>query len=110
MAFRIISYILDLNVLVCQQAYDNENTQNILTVGTYSEGNLLVVYEINRQVFPTAPSPTTTHLIVCISVLSDSAGKTLAEGRSKNSLIFYNQINIRHETNLGCLMVNVSFD
>lgn len=40
-----------------------------LTVGTYSEGNLLVVYEINKQVFPTAPSPTTTHLIVCISVL-----------------------------------------
>ena len=50
------------------------------TVGTYSEGNLFVVYEIKRQVldvsscthagpstyFPTAPSPTTTHLIVCI--------------------------------------------
>ena len=35
-------------------------------MGTYSEGNLLVVYEINKQVFPTAPSPTTTHLIVCI--------------------------------------------
>ena len=37
-----------------------------LTVGTYSEGNLLVVYEINKQVLPTAPSPTTTHLMVCI--------------------------------------------
>ena len=50
------------------------------TVGTYSEGNLFVVYEIKRQVlvvsscfqtegatyFPTAPSPTTTHLMVCI--------------------------------------------
>ena len=36
------------------------------TVGTYSDGNLLVVYEIRRQVFPTAPSPTTTHLIVCM--------------------------------------------
>jgi hypothetical protein len=31
-------------------------------VGTYSEGNLFVVYEMSRQVFPTAPSPTTTHL------------------------------------------------
>lgn len=30
------------------------------TVGTYSLGNLFVVYEIKRQVFPTAPSPTTT--------------------------------------------------
>ena len=38
----------------------------VLTVGTYSEGNLLVVYEIRRQVLPTAPSPTTTHLMVCI--------------------------------------------
>lgn len=55
---------------------------DILTVGTYSEGNLFVVYDIKRQVYivlytltrenkkiltlPTAPSPTTTHLIVCI--------------------------------------------
>jgi len=56
------------------------------TVGTYSEGNLFVVYEIKRHVlfvnigpvftawklvvthFPTAPSPTTTHLIVCMVV------------------------------------------
>lgn len=38
-----------------------------LTVGTYSDGNLFVVYEIKRQVLPTAPSPTTTHLIVCIA-------------------------------------------
>lgn len=29
-----------------------------------------MVYEINRQVLPTAPSPTTTHLIVCIFPLS----------------------------------------
>ena len=64
------------------------------TVGTYSDGNLFVVYEISRpkswekrigqknvylcsvlpsvrsrvniQVFPTAPSPTTTHFMVCI--------------------------------------------
>ena len=36
------------------------------TVGTYSDGNLLVVYDMRRQVFPTAPSPTTTHLIVCM--------------------------------------------
>jgi cell division control protein 42 len=26
------------------------------TVGTYSDGNLFVVYEMRRQVFPTAPS------------------------------------------------------
>lgn len=37
-----------------------------LTVGTYSDGNLLVVYDIRRHVFPTAPSPTTTHLMVCM--------------------------------------------
>ena len=37
-----------------------------LTVGTYSLGNLFVVQEINKQVFPTAPSPTTTHFMVCI--------------------------------------------
>lgn len=54
----------------------NKKNTKILTVGTYSDGNLLVVYEINKQVFPTAPSPTTTHLIVCISVLSDSAVNT----------------------------------
>nr|CAD7442289.1 unnamed protein product [Timema bartmani] len=35
----------------------------MLTVGTYSEGNLLVVYEIKRHVLPTAPSPTTTHFM-----------------------------------------------
>lgn len=39
----------------------------MLTVGTYSLGNLFVVYEISRHVFPTAPSPTTTHLMVCIA-------------------------------------------
>lgn len=33
------------------------------TVGTYSPGKLSVVYEINMQVFPTVPSPTTTHFI-----------------------------------------------
>ena len=38
----------------------------ILTVGTYSEGNLFVVYEMSKHVLPTAPSPTTTHLIVCM--------------------------------------------
>ena len=31
-------------------------------MGTYSEGNLFVVYDIRRHVLPTAPSPTTTHL------------------------------------------------
>jgi len=33
------------------------------TVGTYSPGKLSVVYEISMQVFPTVPSPTTTHLM-----------------------------------------------
>ena len=42
--------------------------EGLLTVGTYSDGNLLVVYEMSRQVLPTAPSPTTTHFIVCILV------------------------------------------
>ena len=32
-------------------------------VGTYSPGNEFVVYEISIQVFPTDPSPTTTHFI-----------------------------------------------
>ena len=35
----------------------------INTVGTYSPGNLFVVYDMSKHVFPTAPSPTTTHLI-----------------------------------------------
>jgi hypothetical protein len=35
-------------------------------VSTHSPGKALVVYEIRRHVFPTAPSPTTTHLIACI--------------------------------------------
>ncbi len=33
------------------------------TVGTYSPGKLSVVYEMSMQVFPTVPSPTTTHLM-----------------------------------------------
>lgn len=36
---------------------------NTYTVGTYSPGKLSVVYDISIQVLPTAPSPTTTHLI-----------------------------------------------
>ena len=44
------------------------NKMKALTVGTYSLGNLFVVYEINRHVLPTAPSPTTTHLMVCILI------------------------------------------
>ncbi len=39
----------------------------ILTVG--SDGNLFV-NETKRQVLPTAPSPTTTHLIVDIAVVT----------------------------------------
>lgn len=33
----------------------------------HSPGKALVVYEMRRHVLPTAPSPTTTHLIACIS-------------------------------------------
>lgn len=36
---------------------------NTHTVGTYSPGKLSVVYDINMQVFPTVPSPTTTHFM-----------------------------------------------
>ena len=32
-------------------------------MGTYSPGKLSVVYEMSMHVFPTVPSPTTTHLI-----------------------------------------------
>jgi hypothetical protein len=32
-------------------------------VGTYSPGKELVVYEMSIHVFPTDPSPTTTHLM-----------------------------------------------
>jgi len=42
--------------------YNNIN-DNTYTVGTYSPGKLSVVYDINMQVFPTVPSPTTTHFI-----------------------------------------------
>ena len=42
-----------------------------LPVGTYSDGNLFVVYDMSRHVLPTAPSPTTTHLIVCIFSLNN---------------------------------------
>ena len=38
----------------------------LLTVGSYSEGNLLVVYEMRRHFLPTSRSPTTTHFTVCI--------------------------------------------
>ena len=35
-----------------------------LPVGIYSLGNFPLVYDMSMQVFPTAPSPTTTHLII----------------------------------------------
>ena len=41
----------------------HEHSPNTYTVGTYSPGKLSVVYDINIHVFPTVPSPTTTHLI-----------------------------------------------
>lgn len=48
------------------QTYGSYRPAQGLTVGTYSWGNLFVVYEISRHVFPTAPSPTTTHFMVCM--------------------------------------------
>ena len=47
----------------------SKNTQllgnlNLRGVPSLTSGNLLVQYEMSMQVFPTAPSPTTTHLIV----------------------------------------------
>lgn len=41
----------------------NTSSNNSYTVGTYSPGKLSVVYDISIHVFPTVPSPTTTHLI-----------------------------------------------
>jgi hypothetical protein len=48
-------------------------------VGTYSPGNEFVVYEMSIQVFPTEPSPTTTHFIS----LSAFAIAAQGEGGSK---------------------------
>ena len=45
----------------------------LLTVGTYFVGNSLVEYDTKRHVLPTAPSPTTTHLITFPSVVSELA-------------------------------------
>ena len=50
-----------------------------LTVGTYSDGNLLVVYEMSRQVLPTAPSPTTTHFMVCMIYIGCEQNKKYDE-------------------------------
>lgn len=62
--------LLSTGMLVIRFKKGEKSKAVILTVGTYSEGNLFVVYEIRRQVLPTAPSPTTTHLMVCIVALS----------------------------------------
>lgn len=43
--------------------YNNIHIPN--TVGTYSPGKELEVYEISMHVFPTLPSPTTMTLISC---------------------------------------------
>jgi hypothetical protein len=50
----------------CESPKDWVSTYLSKTVGMYSPGKALVVYEINKQVLPTAPSPTTTHLMACI--------------------------------------------
>eukprot|EP01093_Parvamoeba_rugata_P014135 TRINITY_DN452_c0_g1_i1.p1 TRINITY_DN452_c0_g1~~TRINITY_DN452_c0_g1_i1.p1 ORF type:complete len:248 (+),score=-53.40 TRINITY_DN452_c0_g1_i1:2-745(+) len=50
------------------------------TVGTYSTGKRFSVYEMSREVFPTAPSPTTTHLTFCIAIRWSSGGEASEEG------------------------------
>ncbi len=64
----IVKYLWNIQ-LKAVELHPNNNTMIQLTVGTYSDGNLLVVYEMRRQVLPTAPSPTTTHLMVCMLFL-----------------------------------------
>lgn len=51
------------NVIVYVNHKHNIGVLYTYTVGTYSPGKLSVVYEISIQVFPTVPSPTTTHFI-----------------------------------------------
>jgi len=57
------------------------------TVGMYSPGKAFVVYEIRRQVFPTAPSPTTTHFIGYKSVKIKFT-KTTSKKAKRNSPAF----------------------
>jgi len=46
----------------------------------YSPGNALVVYEMSKHVLPTAPSPTTTHLMFCIyKMVRTVEGLTIAD-------------------------------
>lgn len=58
------------------------NWTETYTVGTYSPGKLSVVYEMSIHVFPTVPSPTTTHLM----------GLPEAIWEKKNSKIFVNHL------------------
>ena len=48
------------------------------TVGTYSSGNLFVVYDMSMQVLPTAPSPTTTHLTDFLLITAISLRRSFA--------------------------------
>ena len=52
-------------------------------VGTYSPGKELVVYEMSMHVFPTAPSPTTTHFISLsvLAILREGGREGGKEGR-----------------------------
>ena len=43
-----------------------QKQNQVLPVGTYSWGKWFSAYVVNRQVFPTAPSPTTTNLMVLL--------------------------------------------
>ena len=49
-----------------------------------SPGNAFVVYEMRRHVFPTAPSPTTTHLIFCILRLTPPGRSEMRRQRTAN--------------------------
>merc|ERR1719383_539599 len=51
---------------ISQFSYKTQVDRLSKTVGICSSGNLFSVYDTKRQVFPTHPSPTTTHFTVFI--------------------------------------------
>ena len=70
-------------------------------VGTYSPGNEFVVYEMSIQVFPTEPSPTTTHFI-SLSVFAIAAQ---GEARNREKKLFNGGVQIlfrAHHYSINC--------
>lgn len=66
-------------------------------VGTYSPGNEFVVYEMSIQVFPTEPSPTTTHFISLSAFAISERGKEKSFTVSVD-LIYYDNKKGNHST------------